>query len=194
MAMNLPLWLTFFRLLLIPVVVGLLCVEFAARDALVATGFFLALATDYLDGWLARRWNQTSEFGAFLDPVADKLLVCATLVMLVYQDPRLVVAVPAVIIVGREITVSALREWMAGVGARGMVAVGAAGKYKTAIQMGAILIMLADVSAPRGLAYLVGVVFLAIAALLTLWSMAMYLRAAWPQLRPSAANDSRQAP
>lgn len=179
--MNLPIWLTLFRLILIPFVVGLLFIRLPGVNVFVAVLFGIALATDWLDGHLARRWNQTSAFGAFLDPVADKLIVCAVLVMLVYRDPHYFVALPATIIVGRELTVSALREWMAELGQRGVVAVGALGKYKTAIQMLAIFLMLFDVYR-QGTVYIIGVCMLAVAAALTLWSMIIYLQQAWPQL------------
>ena len=179
--MNLPTWLTLFRLVLIPFVVGLMFVPLPQASITAAVLFGMALATDWLDGYLARRWNQTSAFGAFLDPVADKLIVCAVLVILVYRDPHYYVALPAAVIVGRELTVSALREWMAELGDRGVVAVGSLGKYKTAIQMGAIFIMLFDLYR-QGTLYRAGVVLLVISAFLTLWSMAIYLRQAWPRL------------
>lgn len=182
MRLNLPTWLTLFRLFLVPVVVLILLVPSFSGQNLFATGAFgLALATDWLDGWLARRWQQTSHFGAFLDPVADKLIVCVVLVLLVYHDPHIAVVLPAIVIVGRELTVSALREWMAELGQRGVVAVGAAGKYKTSIQMIAILTMLYALPGGGGL-YGFGVTLLSVAALLTLWSMIRYLYAAWPLL------------
>lgn len=190
MPFNLPTWLTLFRVLMVPVVGALMCLEFTGRDQLAAAGFGIAVLTDWFDGWLARRWQQESEFGAFLDPVADKLIVCTVLVLLVYQDPRLLMALPVVVIVGRELTVSALREWMAEKGARGLVAVGAAGKYKTSIQMIAIVILLFDLGAPRGRFYDFGLMLLCVAAALTLWSMLQYLRAAWPRLRESADRAS----
>lgn len=179
--MNLPIWLTLFRLVLIPFVVGLLFVRLPGFNVVAAILFGVALATDWLDGHLARRWNQTSAFGAFLDPVADKLIVCAVLVMLVYRDPHWFVALPASIIVGRELTVSALREWMAELGQRGVVSVGSLGKYKTAVQMLAIFLMLFDLYRRAGI-YGAGVLLLGISAALTLWSMAIYLRQAWPTL------------
>ncbi len=184
--MNLPTWLTVFRLILIPFVVALLFIPLAGFNVVAAVLFGIALATDYLDGWLARRWHQTSAFGAFLDPVADKLIVCSVLVMLVYRDPHYFVALSATIIVGRELTVSALREWMAELGERGVVAVGSLGKYKTAIQMTAIFIMLLDLVDRSGL-YIFGAISLGVSAALTLWSMVIYLRAAWPRM--SAARD-----
>ncbi|MDA3922276.1 MAG: CDP-diacylglycerol--glycerol-3-phosphate 3-phosphatidyltransferase [Salinisphaera sp.] len=179
--MNLPIWLTLFRLILIPFVVGLMFVRLPGFNEVAAVLFGIALATDWLDGHLARRWNQTSAFGAFLDPVADKLIVCAVLVMLVYRDPHYYVALSATVVVGRELTVSALREWMAELGERGIVAVGSLGKYKTAIQMAAIFLMLFDLY-NQGTVYLVGLVLLVMAAILTLWSMIIYLRQAWPKL------------
>ncbi|WP_123629691.1 CDP-diacylglycerol--glycerol-3-phosphate 3-phosphatidyltransferase [Salinisphaera orenii] len=179
--MNLPIWLTLFRLVLIPFVVGLMFVPMSGFNIAAAILFGVALATDWLDGHLARRWNQTSAFGAFLDPVADKLIVCAVLVILVYRDPHYYVALPAAVTVGRELTVSALREWMAELGERGVVAVGSLGKYKTAIQMAAIFCMLFQLT-EQGIVYGVGVVLLVISAALTLWSMIEYLRQAWPRL------------
>lgn len=182
MRINLPTWLTLLRLVLVPVVAVLLFLPDFPERNLITTGLFgLAFFTDWLDGWLARRWGQTSHFGAFLDPVADKLIVCVVLALLIYHDPRIVVAVPAIVIIGREITVSALREWMAELGQRGAVAVGTAGKYKTTIQMFAILIMLYALPY-RGAFYDLGILLLAAAALLTLWSMVRYLQAAWPLL------------
>lgn len=188
MRINLPTWLTLLRLLLVPIIAALLFLPaFPARNLLAAGFFGLAFLTDWLDGWLARRWNQTSHFGAFLDPVADKLIVCVVLALLIYHDPRVVVAVPAITIIGREITVSALREWMAELGQRGAVAVGTAGKYKTTIQMFAIMIMLYALPFRDGW-YDLGTFLLGVAALLTLWSMVRYLQAAWPLM---AADERR---
>ena len=188
MRLNLPTCLTLFRLLMIPLVLSALLMPFQGNHLVAAGGFGLAVATDWFDGWLARRWNQATDFGAFLDPVADKLLVCTVLVALVYCDPRLAVALPATVIIGREITVSALREWMAELGKRGVVAVGVAGKYKTTIQMLAMLIMLYDLVAATWL-YNFGVTLLWIASVLTLWSMIMYLRAAWPAFSDARSGD-----
>lgn len=190
MTLNLPTWLTLFRVAMVPIVAALMCVEFPGRDQLAAFGFALAVLTDWFDGWLARRWQQESEFGAFLDPVADKLIVCTVLILLVVQDPRLLVALPVVVIVGRELTVSALREWMAEKSARSLVAVGAAGKYKTSVQMVALIILLFDLGAPRGHFYDFGVTLLCVSAALTVWSMLQYLRAAWPRLRAESGNPS----
>jgi CDP-diacylglycerol--glycerol-3-phosphate 3-phosphatidyltransferase len=134
--------------------------------------------TDWLDGFLARRYEQTSEFGAFLDPVADKLMVATALIMLT-GDER-VHPVLTLIIIGREITISALREWMAELGERATVAVSWMGKVKTAAQMAAIVLLLLHVPVYGVGAHLVGTVLLVVAALLTLWSMTLYLRAALP--------------
>jgi len=176
-----PMWLTAFRLVLVPFIVVLLFVPPAWANLAAAILFAAAVATDWLDGWLARRWNQTSAFGAFLDPVADKLIVCPVLVLLVYRDPHWYVCIFVTLIIGRELTVSALREWMAELGMRNAVAVDKSGKYKTAIQMAAIFLMLLTL-ADKGVIYGLGVVLLGMAAALTLWSMSFYLRAAWPQL------------
>jgi CDP-diacylglycerol--glycerol-3-phosphate 3-phosphatidyltransferase len=143
--------------------------------------FGLAAITDWFDGYLARRLEQTSPFGAFLDPVADKLMVAAALVMLVEAFASPLITIPAIVIIGREIVISALREWMAELGARASVAVSSIGKIKTTLQMVSILVLIAmPLYSP--LSWL-GVVALYGAAALTLWSMLLYLRAAWPHLR-----------
>lgn len=187
MPMNLPNLLTWLRMLAIPLLVGVFYVPLQAEARnLIATVIFVAAAiTDWIDGWLARRLGQTSAFGAFLDPVADKLLVCAALVMLV--ELNRVDALIAVIIIGREITISALREWMAQVGARSSVAVHSVGKFKTIAQLVAIPMLLFH--APLfGLVdcALLGRWLLVVAAILTVWSMFYYLRRAWPYLRDAA--------
>jgi CDP-diacylglycerol--glycerol-3-phosphate 3-phosphatidyltransferase/cardiolipin synthase len=148
---------------------------------LIATGAFLVAAvTDWVDGWLARMLNQTSAFGAFLDPVADKLMVAAALVMLVKLDRA--DAILAFIIIGREIAISALREWMANIGAAKSVAVSMIGKLKTIAQMTAIPLLLWDRPLGPLDVRLLGTWSLWIAAVLTLWSMAYYLRKAWPEI------------
>lgn len=147
----------------------------------LASGIFgLAAVTDWFDGYLARRLNQSSPFGAFLDPVADKLMVAAALVLLVEAFASPLVTVPAIVIIGREIVISALREWMAELGKRASVAVSMIGKVKTTLQMVSILVLIA---APlySTLSW-VGIASLYGAAVLTLWSMVVYLRAAWPHL------------
>jgi CDP-diacylglycerol--glycerol-3-phosphate 3-phosphatidyltransferase/cardiolipin synthase len=191
MRLNLPTWLTLLRVLAIPVLVGVLLIGERYPDWLAASIFAAAAVTDWLDGWLARKLNQTSSFGAFLDPVADKLMVATALVMLVYADPRLMVMLPAMVIIGREITISALREWMAELGQRTHVAVSSIGKYKTAMQLIAIGLMLLKGPAFYGYSiYQLGLTCLWLAAVLTVWSMVMYLRAAWPTLRGETASKT----
>ncbi|MBN8473348.1 CDP-diacylglycerol--glycerol-3-phosphate 3-phosphatidyltransferase [Sulfuritalea sp.] len=182
MPLNIPNLLTWARILLIPLVVGVYYLPLdAAEKNLIATGAFLVAAiTDWVDGWLARRLNQTSAFGAFLDPVADKLMVAAALVMLVKLDRA--DAILAFIIIGREIAISALREWMANIGAAKSVAVSLIGKLKTIAQMTAIPLLLWDRSIGPLDVRLLGTWSLWIAAVLTLWSMAYYLRKAWPEI------------
>ena len=188
--MNLPNALTVVRIVLIPVfvVVFFLPVEWAR--AVTALIFSAAAFTDWLDGYLARRLNQTSRFGAFLDPVADKLMVCTILVLLVQADPRAALAVPALVIIGREIGVSALREFMADTGQRATVAVLAIGKVKTTTQMVALLLMLYHDPILALPVYEAGFFLLYLSAFLTLWSMVVYIRAAWPQIESSASSSS----
>ena len=177
---NTPNLLTLLRIVLIPVFVGVFYVPAPWARFACALVFSVAALTDWLDGYLARRWGQTSPLGAFLDPVADKLMVAVALVLLVQVDPRAVLALPAAVIIGREIAVSALREWMAELGARAQVAVSIVGKFKTTVQMVAIILLI--LVAPSSPIYGFGMVLLYLAAALTLWSMVLYLRAAWPSL------------
>ncbi len=144
--------------------------------------FGIAAVTDLLDGYIARKYGQTSRFGAFLDPVADKLMVSIVLVLLVQADPDWYVDLIAILIIGREITVSALREWMAIVGAQGMVAVSWGGKLKTTLQMFGIAFMVYRERLFGLDLYHIGFVLLIAAAGMTLWSMFIYLRAAWPSM------------
>ena len=182
--MTLPNLLTWLRMLAIPLLVAVffLPVSQGAMNVAATSLFIAAAVTDWIDGWLARKLGQTSAFGAFLDPVADKLLVCAALVMLV--ELHRVDALVALIIVGREITISALREWMAQIGARASVAVHSIGKFKTIAQLVAIPMLLYD-DKLLGLldCRMVGTWLIYLAAVLTLWSMFYYLRRAWPHLR-----------
>jgi len=187
MFLTLPTLLTWARIVAIPLIVGVfyLPLEPATRN-LTATVLFVVVAlTDWLDGYLARKLNQTSSFGAFLDPVADKFLVCAALLILLQLDR--VNAFVALVIIGREIAISALREWMAQIGASRSVAVHVLGKLKTVVQMVAIPFLLFDGSLfglidtriwGTGLIYL--------AAVLTIWSMVYYLRKALPEIRAKA--------
>ncbi len=182
--MNIPNSLTVIRILLIPVFILVFYLPYQWTHAAAAAMFALGAITDWLDGYLARRLDQTSRFGAFLDPVADKLLVAVALVLLVQTDPRAWLAITAAIIIGREIAVSALREFMAEMGQRSRVKVATVGKIKTLAQMFAIVLMLYRVPIGDVPVYELGFGLLIIAAGLTLWSMLVYLRAAWPSLKP----------
>jgi CDP-diacylglycerol--glycerol-3-phosphate 3-phosphatidyltransferase len=182
MQWTIPNILTFLRIILIPVLVVMFYVPSEWSYQISALIFGLAAITDWLDGYLARRLQQTSLFGAFLDPVADKLMVAVALVLLVQDNPSVLFAVPAAIIIGREIVISALREWMAEIGARTKVAVSIVGKIKTTLQMVAILLLLYKIPVGPFPTHMVGVVLLYIAAILTIWSMFVYLKAAWPIL------------
>ncbi|MBC8520303.1 MAG: CDP-diacylglycerol--glycerol-3-phosphate 3-phosphatidyltransferase [Gammaproteobacteria bacterium] len=183
MTLNVPTILTLLRIILIPFFIIAFYLP-AEWGRMAAAGIFvLAALTDWLDGFLARKLNQTSPFGAFLDPVADKLMVAAALVLLVSDMPTFWVAIPAIVIIGREIAISALREWMAEMGGRANVAVSMIGKIKTAVQMVAISMLLYLEPIGDIPTSVVGMVLLYIAMLLTLWSMVIYLRAAWPVLQ-----------
>jgi cardiolipin synthase len=184
MFFNLPTLLTWARIVAIPLIVGVYALPLDAPTRnLIATAMFIAFAiTDWADGWLARRLNQTSSFGAFLDPVADKFLVCAALLVLVELDR--VNALVALVIIGREIAISALREWMAQIGASRSVAVHMLGKVKTTVQMVAIPFLLYD-GALFGVidTRIWGTVLIYAAAVLTIWSMIYYLQKALPEIR-----------
>ncbi|RLA26425.1 MAG: CDP-diacylglycerol--glycerol-3-phosphate 3-phosphatidyltransferase [Gammaproteobacteria bacterium] len=182
MKANIANILTWIRIAAIPVVVWCFFSEIEFARPIAGMLFGLAAITDWLDGYLARRLGQTSRFGEFLDPVADKLMVAVSLVLLVQSDPRVSVALIAMIIIGREITVSALREWMASVGASAKVAVTFAGKLKTALQMFGIAFMVYERNILGIEIYELGYVLLIAAAGMTMWSMVVYLRAAWPSM------------
>lgn len=177
---NIATSLTWFRIAAVPLVVLAFFSGLAWARPLAALLFLLAAITDWLDGYLARRLGQTSSFGAFLDPVADKIMVTTALILLVQSDPRVLIAVLAMIIIGREIAVSALREWMAELGARHRVSVSGYGKLKTTMQMIGLCCMLFEEPIGGLPTYAIGVAFLVLAAALTLWSMFGYIRAAWP--------------
>lgn len=187
MFLTLPTLLTWARIVAIPLIVGVFYLDIDVRlQNLLATVLFVVVAlTDWLDGYLARRLNMTSSFGAFLDPVADKFLVCAALLVLVHLT-RLH-ALVAFVIIGREIAISALREWMAQIGASRSVAVHMLGKVKTAVQMVAIPFLLYD-GMLFGLidTHLWGTVLIVAAAVLTIWSMIYYLQKALPEIRAKA--------
>jgi CDP-diacylglycerol--glycerol-3-phosphate 3-phosphatidyltransferase len=188
MSWTIPNILTLIRIILIPVLVIVFYVPGQWSYQLSAAIFGIAALTDLLDGYLARRLNQLSAFGAFLDPVADKLMVAVALVLLVQDNPSPLFAIPAAIIIGREIAISALREWMSEIGARTKVAVSIIGKLKTTIQMIAILLLLFKMPLAGFPTHDVGLVLLYIAAALTLWSMVVYLHAAWPLLSGKSEN------
>jgi CDP-diacylglycerol--glycerol-3-phosphate 3-phosphatidyltransferase len=184
---TLPTLLTWARIVAIPLIVGIyeLPIDMPTRNLMATVLFVVVALTDWLDGWLARKLNQTSSFGAFLDPVADKFLVCAALLILLQLDR--VSAMVALVIIGREIAISALREWMAQIGASRSVAVHRIGKLKTTAQMVAIPFLLYD-------GRLFGVVptrlwgtgLIIVAAVLTIWSMVYYLQKALPEIRAKA--------
>ncbi len=187
MFFTVPTLLTWARIVAIPLIVGVyyLPLDTATRNVAATAMFVLFALTDWLDGWLARKLNQTSSFGAFLDPVADKFLVCAALLVLVHLQR--VDALVALIIIGREIAISALREWMAQIGASRSVAVHLLGKLKTTAQMVAIPFLLYD----GGLFGVIdtrlwGTALIWVAAVLTIWSMIYYLRKALPEIRAKA--------
>ncbi len=186
--MNIPNLITVLRVLLIPIFILLFYLPYEWSYMASASVFAFAAATDWLDGYLARRLEQSTPFGAFLDPVADKLMVAVALVLLVQEHGNLWLTLPAAVIIGREIVISALREWMAELGARAQVAVSNLGKWKTAAQMLALVILLAH---PKALSFWVvlGYTLLIVSAGLTLWSMVQYLRAAWPHLKTDVERN-----
>jgi CDP-diacylglycerol--glycerol-3-phosphate 3-phosphatidyltransferase len=183
MEWNLPNTLTWTRIAAIPLIILLFYMPYPWADPAAGLLFAAAGITDSLDGYFARRWGQISRLGAFLDPVADKLIVATALVLLVSKDSYWVVVLTAIIIIGREITISALREWMAEIGARRKVAVSQLGKYKTILQIVGLSMMLYRWPLIGLPTYTIGVWLTVIAALATLVSMLVYLRAAWPELR-----------
>jgi len=178
--LNLANLLTLFRIASIPVVVICFYSPLPHARPIAAVLFGIAAVTDLIDGWVARRFDQTSRFGEFLDPVADKLMVSIVLVMLVQAESSMFEDVVAMIIIGREITVSALREWMATIGERANVQVSMAGKIKTTLQMFGIAFMVYKNSLFGIPIYEVGFVLLILAAIMTIWSMWIYLQTAWP--------------
>ncbi|MCG2634622.1 MAG: CDP-diacylglycerol--glycerol-3-phosphate 3-phosphatidyltransferase [Gammaproteobacteria bacterium] len=189
---RLPLALTWFRVVLVPIFVIVFYLPTPWAPLLATIVFFVAGVTDWFDGWLARRWKVVSSFGAFLDPVADKIMVAVALVLLVQVDTTIWLALPAAVIIGREITVSALREWTAEIGIRGRISVSPLGKIKTTMQMLAIgflifrhdvLVWPVEIGDMSLGVYDTGLILLVAAAALTLWSMFEYLFAAWRALK-----------
>ena len=191
MKFTIPTWITLMRIMLIPVLVLVFYLPFQWTNFATAIVFAFASITDWLDGWIARKYHQYSAFGAFLDPVADKLMVAVALFLIVQGHPTPWMAFWAAVIVGREIAVSALREWMAELGQRAKVRVAVIGKVKTTAQMVALLCLLYSVAPNTPVediwmgppVFHMGDWTLAIAAVLTLWSGLQYLHAAWPSLR-----------
>jgi CDP-diacylglycerol--glycerol-3-phosphate 3-phosphatidyltransferase len=187
---NIPNQLTLLRIALIPVFMVFFYLPVPYGHEVCSIIFALAAVTDWLDGYLARRLGQTSAFGAFLDPVADKLMVATALILVVQADPTPALAIPAIIIVGREVSISALREWMAEKGERALVAVTVIAKFKTATQMLAILMLIYRDPILELPIYTIGYVLLYVAAVLTVWSMVIYIRAAWPSMNGSAKGQT----
>lgn len=175
MKLNLPTFLTFFRVGLIPFFIIAFYLPFNWGPFTTALIFFIAAVTDWFDGYLARKWNQTTRFGAFLDPVADKVLVATALVLVVQHYHSFWITIPAIVMIAREIIISALREWMAEIGSRGKVAVSWWGKLKTAAQMFALIALLWREAPWMEIA---GGFALYVASALTVWSMIQYLEAA----------------
>lgn len=175
---NLPTYLTLIRIALIPLLVVFFYLPWQFSNLLCTVIFFVAALTDWLDGYLAREMGQETQFGAFLDPVADKLMVAVVLVLLVQAEGNAWIAIAAAVIIGREITIASLREWMAEIGQRSKVAVSNLGKWKTTAQMIAIGCLLYKNDLFYLPVYQIGYVMLYISAILTIWSMVNYLKAA----------------
>lgn len=178
---SLPNILTLMRIVIIPIFILVFYLPFRWAQGAAAILFALASFTDWLDGYLARKWEQMSPFGAFLDPVADKLLIACTLLLVVGVKNIDYITIPSIIIIGREIVISGLREWMAEVGSRASVTVNYIGKVKTAVQMVAIFLLVAFVPSESWWGVM-GCILLYLAAILTIWSMVIYLNLAWPEL------------
>ena len=189
MRITLPTILTLFRIVLLPVMVLVFYLPFHGANIAASVVFIAAALTDWLDGWIARRYGLMSAFGAFLDPVADKLMVAVTLFLLVQDNPTIPLAIISAVIVGREITISALREWMALIGERARVKVAGIGKIKTIMQMVALIVLLYQKDLDGLRLFHVGEVLLGIAAVLTIWSGLVYALAALPALRAKDQVD-----
>ena len=183
MKLTIPTLLTLFRILLIPVLVVVFYLPYSWTNFAATGVFVIGALTDWLDGWIARRYGMYSAFGAFLDPVADKLTVAFALLLVVERHDTPFMALLSAVIIGREITISALREWMAEIGERRKVAVSQLGKVKTVLQIVGLSMMLYRAPLLSLPIYRVGVVLTELAAAATLVSMVAYLRAAWPELR-----------
>lgn len=186
MKLTIPTMLTLFRIVLVPILVVVFYWGAKWSNVIATAVFVLGAVTDILDGWIARRYGMYSAFGAFLDPVADKLAVTVALFLVVQWHHTVPIALLAAVIVGREITISALREWMAQMGDHGLVKVAGLGKLKTIVQMTAISCLIFREPLLGLPIFLIGEWLLAIAAALTLWSGWDYLRAAWPSMQRRA--------
>lgn len=180
MNLTLPTILTFFRILLIPIFVVIFYLPVPWANFAAALIYTIASITDWLDGYLARAMNQESPFGAFLDPVADKLMVVVAIILLVEANPTPLIAIPSIIIISREISVSALREWMAELGSRATVKVSMVGKAKTVVQLVSLIFLIYHDTLFGLPLFELGIGLYYVAAFLTLYSMYIYLRAAWP--------------
>ena len=192
MHMTFPMLLTLLRIALIPVLVLFFYMSHSWSSIATAVVFILAAITDWLDGYLARRMNLMTSFGAFLDPVADKLMVATALVLLVSRNPDVLFTLSAAIIIGREIAISSLREWMSEMGKRGHVQVSGLGKLKTIFQMTAISLLLFEQDLFGIPLLFIGLALLYLAAALTLWSMWVYLNAAWPTISEAQIPTSEK--
>lgn len=182
MQLTIPTLITLFRIVLIPCFVIVFYVPIENANLYAAGIFFIAGLSDWVDGYLARILKQESSFGAFLDPVADKLMVSVAIVLIVQSHPTLWMAIPSAIIISREISVSALREWMAELGERASVEVSMIGKIKTSAQMAAIFFIIIAEPVFEISTLTVGITLYYIAAILTLYSMYLYLKSAWPTI------------
>lgn len=189
MCKRLPILLTWFRIFLIPIIVVIYLLPFADAKQTAAILFIIAAVTDLLDGFLARKMNHCTDFGAFLDPVADKVLVAVCLVLLLRANANLLLVICSMVIISREIIVSALREWLAELGQRSKVAVNFVGKVKTALQLIGITILLWYHPTLSIYIYWLGLAVLTCSAALTLWSMIIYWRAAQGELSSEAIED-----
>lgn len=183
MILNLPNAITFFRIGLIPVFVLVFYLPFGWSNIAAAAIFMLASITDWVDGYLARMLKQESSFGAFLDPVADKLMVVVAIILLVEAHPSIYIALPSIVIVAREISISALREWMAELGSRETVQVSMIGKSKTGAQLVSLTMMIYADPIYGIPVFMLGLAVYYLAAFFTLASMVNYMRAAWPVIR-----------
>ncbi|MEC8147588.1 MAG: CDP-diacylglycerol--glycerol-3-phosphate 3-phosphatidyltransferase [Pseudomonadota bacterium] len=176
---NLANSLTITRIALVPLIVVLFYLPLNYSNHLIMTFFLIAVATDWLDGIVARKYGQISSFGAFLDPVADKLLVCVILIVLLQKNPSVILMFPVTIIISREIGVSALREWMAKSGKSTIVAVSFKGKVKTFLQMTALALLIVGSGNTQSYHFLFGLILLYVATILTLWSLCDYIKKAF---------------